>query len=55
MNESNSRGPWILVAVVFFLLALLWTAFIIFAEKHKPESIPLPDPSIRSGHVPLEN
>ncbi len=41
-KESRpSKGPWILVAAVFLFLAALWTAFILFAEEHKPESIPV--------------
>ena len=44
MDDKPSKGPWILVAVVFLFLAALWTAFIVFAEHHKPESIPLPAP-----------
>jgi hypothetical protein len=41
-GEKPSKGPWILVAVVFLLLAALWAAFIVFAEQHKPEPIELP-------------
>lgn len=54
------RHPWFPFALAFVALLCAWSTMIVIAVKHRPESVPIEQSSVRPDHstnqaLPTEN